>query len=222
MVQTQRMDQESANFGWMLAGGSVLATAIAMIHPEIAGSDLTGVLRQMRVSAVLNAWVHGTLIALYLVQVAGFLGLSRQLGLGRPIVILAMVAYSAGVLAMMGAVVINGFALAMFAGRYAQFAPDQGFAIASSINLAGSISASWAGIGAIATSGALAAWSCVILGRGGVARAIGVIGIMLGIATVAMLITGTLILNVHGFLLLVVSQTAWTIAIGIQLIRGRL
>ena len=128
----------------------------------------------------------------------------------------------AGVLAMMGAAVINGFALGIFGGRYAHFTPDQAAAIGSSINLAGSISGTWAGIGATATSAAITAWSCVLLGRGGGVRAIGIFGILLGTATTAMLISGTLILNVHGFLLLVVSQALWTIAIGAQLIRGRL
>ena len=53
-------------------------------------------------------------------------------------------------------------------------------------------------------------------------RAIGGFGILLGIATVAILVTGTLILNVHGFLLLVVTQAIWTIVTGMQLARGRL
>src|SRR6478672_758307 len=167
MVEAQRTDKESATFGWMLVGGAILATAFALIHPELTSSDLAGVLQQMAGHAVFNGWVHGILIALYLVQVAGFYGLSRQLGFGRPVVVLAMVCYFAGVLAMMGAAVINGFALSMFAGRYAQFAPDHAAAIGSSINLAGTISATWAGIGATATSAAIVAWSCAMLNRTG-------------------------------------------------------
>ena len=222
MVQVQRTDKESAIFGWILVGGSILASVFALIHPEITSRDLVGVLQQMTARAVFNGWVHGILIALYLVQVAGFYGLSRQFGFDRPLVVLAMVFYSAGVLAMMGAAVINGFALSIFAGRYSQFAPDHAAAIGASINLAGSVSATWAGIGATATSGAIVAWSCAILDRSGLIRAIGGLGIVLGIATAAMLVTGTLILNVHGFLLLVVTQAIWTIAIGMQLARGRL
>jgi hypothetical protein len=42
------------------------------------------------------------------------------------------------------------------------------------------------------------------------------------LATIAMLVSGTLILNVHGFLLLVVSQALWTIAIGAALLRDRI
>ena len=222
MAEAQRADSESVTYGWMLAGGSILASAFAFVHPEITSSELSGVLRQMNSGALFNGWVHGTLIALYLMLVAGFYGLSRQLGLSRPRVALAMVFYAAGVAAMMSAAVINGFALAMFAGRYAQFAPDHAAAIGSSINLAGSISATWAGIGATATSAAIVAWSSAIIGRGGATRVIGGLGILLGIATAALLVTGTLILNVHGFLLLVMTQAIWTVVIGVQLIRGRL
>jgi hypothetical protein len=221
MVQAERTTEESAIFGWLLVGGSILATAFALIHPEVTSTDLAGVLHQMAAHAVFNGWVHGILIALYLVLVAGFYGLSRQLGFGRPLVVLAMVFYSAGVLAMMSAAVINGFAFGMFAGRYAQFPSDHAAAIGSSINLAGTISATWAGIGATATSAAIVAWSCVMLNCSGVARVIGGSGIILGIATAFMLVTGTLILNVHGFLLLVVTQAIWTIVIGLQLARGR-
>jgi hypothetical protein len=222
MVQAQRSDQEPAVFGWMLVGGPIFASAFAFIHPEITSRDLVGVLQQMNAGAVFNGWVHGILIALYLVQVAGFFGLSRQLGFGRPLVVQAMIAYAAGILAMMSAAVINGFALSMFAGRYVQFSGDQGAAIGSSINLAGSISAIWAALGATATSAAITAWSCAMLGRGGVVRLIGIFGILLGVTTAVILLTGTIILNVHGFLLLVVTQALWTIAIGTQLARGRL
>jgi hypothetical protein len=222
MAEAQRSNSEALIYGWMLAGGAILASAFAFIHPEITSSELAGVLRQLNAGALFNGWVHGILIGLYLMQIAGFYGLSRQLDLSRPLVALAMVFYAAGVVAMMSAAAINGFALAMFAGRYTQFMPDQAAAIGSSINLAGSISATWAGIGATATSAAIVAWSSAIVGRGGMARAVGGFGIILGIATAAMLITGTLILNVHGFLLLVMTQAVWTVAIGVQLIRGRL
>jgi hypothetical protein len=123
---------------------------------------------------------------------------------------------------MTSAAVINGFALGLFAGRYPDVAPAQTAAMASSINMAGSISAVWAGIGAVSTSAAILAWSSLLVGRAGSLRIIGGAGIALGLATIAMLVSGTLILDVHGFLLLVVSQAAWTIAIGTALVRNRI
>jgi hypothetical protein len=78
----------------------------------------------------------------------------------------------------------------------------------------------WAGIGAVATSAAILAWSSLLVRRAGGLRIIGGAGLALGLATIAMLVSGALILNVHGFILLVVSQAAWTIAIGLALVRN--
>ena len=213
---------EARAFGWMLAGGAVLTLAFAFIHPQIRSHDLAGVLREMAAGAAFNGAVHGTLLALYMVLVAGFYGLSRRLGLGRPAVALGMTFYVAGAVAFIGAAVINGFALATFAGRYGDIAPDQVAAVSAAFNLAGSIAATWAILGAAATSAAIAAWSLALVGKGGAERIIGGLGLLLGLATIVLVVTGTLLLDVHGFLLLVASQSLWTIAVGVQMIRGRI
>ena len=220
-AEVRAMDWDVRPFGWILVVASVLATMFALMHPQITGNDLAGVMRQMVAGATFAAWVHGILIALYLATVAGFFGLTRYLGFDRPAAVIGLVCYAAGIFAMTGAAVINGFALEIFSGRYPTVRPGDVMALASSFNIASSIAVVWAGLGAVATSGAILAWSVCLLAQGGPARVIGVFGILLALATVAMLVTGTLILNVHGFLLLVVSQAAWTIAVAVRMIGGR-
>lgn len=207
-------------YGWILVVAPILATGFAMIHPSLDTHELAGVLKELNAGATFNGWVHGSLIGLYMILVAGFCGFSRYLGLDRPLVVVALVAYVFGAFAMLGAAVVNGFALSLFAQRYAGAQPDQFIAIKASINAMGSISGTWAGIGAVASSAAIALWSVALLSPAVQSRAIGVFGLLLGIATSVMLVTGTLILNVHGFLLLVISQAAWTIAVGFQLLRA--
>lgn len=209
-------------YGWMLIGASLLAVGLAMMHPQLRSHDLAGVLREMAAGARFNGWVHGVLMALNIVLVAGFAGLSRRLGAGRPEVTLGMAAYAIGAMAMMGAAVINGFALATFAGRYGEVGPDQAAALGAAFNLAGSIGAAWAAVGAAATSGAILAWSLRLAALPGAARAVGALGILIGLAAIVMLASGLLILDVHGFLILVAAQTAWTLAVGVLLIRNRL
>jgi hypothetical protein len=179
-------------------------------------------MRELAAGATFNGRIHGVLIALYLCIAVGFTGLTRRLGFQRPAATAGLVFYLAGTLAMASAAVINGFALGIFAGRYPNVSADQTAALASSINMAGSISGVWAGIGAVGSSTAILAWSSLLVRRGGGLRLIGVGGILLGLATIAMLVSGTLILNVHGFLLLVVSQAVWTIAIGAALLRDQI
>src|SRR4051812_20441625 len=220
MDHTRDKPNEATFYGWILLIGPILATGFAFVHPQLNSHDLTSVMSELAAGATFNGWVHGALIALYLCIATGFVGLSRRLGFERPAATAGLVFYSAGTLAMMGAAVINGFALGIFAGRYPDFGPDKAAALASSINMAGSIAAVWAGIGAVATSAAILAWSWLLVTRAGGLRIIGGAGLALGLATIAMLVSGTLILNVHGFILLVVSQAAWSIAIGLALVRN--
>jgi hypothetical protein len=213
---------EGTVYGWLLVIGSILATGFAFIHPQLSSRELAPVMRELAAGATFNGWVHGVLIALYLVIATGFAGLTRRVGFERPAATAGLVFYVAGTLAMTGAAVINGFAVGIFAGRYSEVRPDQTAALGSAINMAGSIAGVWAGIGAVATSAAILAWSTLLVRRGGSLRVIGGSGIFLGLVTIAMLVSGTLILNVHGFLLLVVSQAIWTIAVGTALVRKQI
>lgn len=222
MERTQERTSEGRAYGWLLVVGSILATAFAFLHPQLNSRELAGVMRELSAGATFNGWIHGVLIALYLCIATGFVGLSRRLGFERPAVTAGLVFYVAGTLAMTGAAVINGFALGIFASRYPEVHPEQTAALGSAINMAGSIAAVWAGIGAVATSAAILAWSTLLFRRGGGLRSIGGGGIFLGLATIAVLVTGTLILNVHGFLLLVVSQAVWTVAVGVALLRDQI
>ena len=222
MDRTRDKPNEATFYGWILLIGPILATGFAFVHPQLSSHDLASVMRELAVGATFNGWVHGALIALYLCIATGFVGLSRRLGFERPAATAGLLFYVAGTLAMMGAAVINGFALGIFAGRYPVVNPDQSAALGSAINMAGSIAVVWAGIGAAATSAAILAWSSLLVRRDGGLRVIGGGGIILGLATIGLLVSGTLTLNVHGFLLLVVSQAVWTIAVGIALLRDQI
>lgn len=222
ITESATADRDTRTFGWMLAAAAVLSCGFAMVHPSVSGHDLNDVLAQMIAGATFNGWVHGILLTLLFVLVAGFFGLSVRLGIGRPVVALAMTSQLLGALAMTGAGVINGFALGIFAGRYGHAGPDQAAAVSAAFNMAGSIAATWAGVGAVASSAAIALWSLRLVALGGAQRVLGAFGLVLGLATAAMLISGTLILNVHGFILLVLSQSIWTVAVGVQLGRGKI
>jgi hypothetical protein len=215
-------ERDARVFGWMLAAAALLSTGFAMVHPRVSGHELDDVVAQMIAGAVFNGWIHGILIALLFVQTAGFFGLSLRLGLGRPTVALAMTSWLLGALAMTGAGVINGFALGIFAGRYGHAGPEQAAAIGAAFNMAGSIAATWAVIGAVASSAAVACWSLRLVRLAGAQRVIGAAGLLLGLVTAGMLISGHLVLNVHGFILLVLSQSVWTVAVGVQMGRGRI
>ncbi len=207
-------------YGWILIVGAILTIGFAMIHPHITAHQVADVLKQMAAGAVFNGWVHGILMALYLVLVSGFMSFSRSIGFDKPLVSLAMIAYGVGAFAMLGAATINGFAFGMFAERYATIRPDQFNSVAASLNVLGSLSGIWAIVGAVASSLAILLWSADLMRLRSAWRLIGLAGIVIGMATSAMIIAGSMILDVHGFRLLVLFQSIWTVAVGVQMVRA--
>lgn len=220
--ESMSLDGQTSRYGWILIIGSVLATGFAFVHPQVTGHELGEVFAEMTAAARFNGWVHGTLTALYLCLIGGFVGFTLKLGASRPANVIALIFYAAGAWSLISAAVINGFALAMFAGQHPDVSPQAVLPFSSAFNMAGSIAAVWSGIGVAATSAAILLWSTSLLPMKGILRVIAAFGLLVGVATILMLITGTLILNVHGFLLVVVSQAVWTIAVGAALIQGRI
>lgn len=205
-------------YGQLLIGAPILATIFAFFHPQITSHDFNVVMRELVQAATFNGWIHGTLIALYFVNLAGFSGWACRLGISRPTVVLGLVFYAVGAMAFTSAAVINGFALAMFAERIPNVRPDDITALAGSFNMAASIAAVWAAAGVAATSGAILAWSVCMIGHRTTERAIGLGGIVIAVGTLAVLISGSMVLDVHGFLLMTVAQAVWTIAVGATMV----
>jgi hypothetical protein len=74
----------------------------------------------------------------------------------------------------------------------------------------------------VASAIALVFWSIALTQRMGVARTIGILGIVLGFAPLVALAIGYLPMDIHGVLAFIVTQTVWSIAVGVLLIRGRI
>ena len=77
-------------------------------------------------------------------------------------------------------------------------------------------------LGVIAMSAGILAWSFDLLRSGKLVRLTGAVGVLVGMASVAALMIGVLSLNVHGMMLVVVTQAIWTVMIGILLFNAKL
>jgi hypothetical protein len=62
-------------------------------------------------------------------------------------------------------------------------------------------------------------WSIAML-RTGFGRVLGIVGCVLSVATVAALVTGNLVMDVHGLAIVEWSQGVWLVWSGVLLIRG--
>jgi hypothetical protein len=217
---TTPIDSDARIHGRMLMAGAIASTLLAAAHPLPHGHGLAEALRSLADGATFNGWIHGLLLALYLPIGAGLLGLSRRLGLDRPVVALAMIAYGAGAIAFTGAAAINGFAAGLFAARYPTPTPDQIEPVRAALAALGSIARAWAAIGAIAGTAAILFWSIALLGIGGAGRRIGMVGLPVAVVAIVLLASGVPTMNVHGLILLVLLQSLWTVAVGVQMAKG--
>ena len=207
--------------GALLIGGSILEIAGMAHHPSVQAHDLATVLVQLRALSTVSAWVHGVLIALMLIVFFALTEFAWQRGITRPAIRAGLIAYAAGVVAMMGAALVDGFVTPRVAGLGAGLHAADLSITAQLLNLCMLFNQALARLGAIAMSAAIIAWSLDLLLRAGLERALGVAGTAIGLGCVAALIGGVLQLDVHGMMLVLVLQAAWTIGLGVLLLRNR-
>jgi hypothetical protein len=204
--------------GWSLVAGTALSVFAMAHHPSAAASGTAERLAEMARMATLSAVVHGTLIALMLLIVFGLVGLAGALGFGLARVRAGMVAYSAGVVCMLGAALVSGFIVPALAGSYAGSTENMDL-LAPVFSLCFRANQALAEVGVVAQSVGIFLWSLVLLGRSEGVRWVGWLGFVAGALPVLGLLAGRLHLDVHGMLAVVVLQAMWTIAAGVWLIR---
>jgi len=207
--------------GALLIAATLLEVAVMAHHPSVKTPDLAQAIDQLRNTADLAAWVHGVLIALMLVGFYALTEFSLQRGLHRPFVRAGLIGYAVGVFAMIGAASISGFVTP----HVAVLAPRAGETdlrvTGQLLTLCALLNRTMASLGAVAMSAGIAAWSLDLLRGPWLGRVVGLIGILIGSLPAAALISGLLHLNVHGMMLVIVLQAAWTVGVGVLLILER-
>jgi hypothetical protein len=204
--------------GALLIGGSILEIAAMAHHPSVHAHDMAAVLAQLQALSAASAWVHGVLIALMLTVFFALTEFAWQRDIARPAIRAGLIAYAAGVVAMMGAALVDGFVTPRVAILAEGLRAADLSITAQLLNLCVLFNQALAHLGAIAMSVAIIAWSLDLLRRAGFERALGAAGIAIGLGCVAALIAGVLQLDVHGMMLVLVLQAAWTIGLGVLLI----
>ena len=204
--------------GALLIVASIFELLAMAHHPSVHAHDLATVLVQLQALSAVSAWVHGVLIALMLIVFFALTEFAWQRGITRPAIRAGLIAYAAGVVAMMGAALVDGFVTPRVATLSTGVSATDLQVTAQLLKLCMLFNQALARLGAIAMSAAIIAWSLDLLLRAGLERALGVAGMAIGLGCVAALIAGVLQLDVHGMMLALVLQAAWTIGLGVLLI----
>jgi hypothetical protein len=207
--------------GFALVGVSVLAAVVMSHHPVAGGSDIGAVTAEISRLAWLDRVVHGTLMALLAVSLLSYVEISHHLGFAHSLVRSALVAYAIGTGAMFGAALIDGFVLSWLGESYAQASAADLQAFRHILRLTFSSNQALADFGTLAMSAGYGFWSVALLRRPTVSRWLGISGILLATLPAFALLSGLLRLDMHGMLGVIVGQSLWNVALGVQLIRGK-
>jgi hypothetical protein len=206
--------------GLVLVAATVLEIAAMAHHPSVAAHDVGHAIEEIARLSDLSGWVHGVLIALMLGIFYGLVEFSRRRGIVLPWVRAGLIAYAVGVLAMIGAAMMSGFAIGQVASFAAHLADPDLHASAQLLNFCVVLNQMCANLGAIMMSLGIVFWSIDLLRGPRLAWLVGIFGLLIGLVPAAALVLGVLHLDVHGMTGVVLLQSVWNIGIGVLLARG--
>lgn len=199
------MDKETESYGGRLAGAllaaaSALSVIVMAHHPTNSGA-----------TSLANL-VHGALMVLLLIVLAGFSRFVARLGLDRIPVLMGLIFYGAAAVGNLMAATINGFAVPALTAANDTSSRDI-FALAWALNQALAYAAVYA------TSAAFVLWGADMLTRR--RPRVGAIALAAGAAPAALLAYGALDMHVAGAFAIYAMQAAFGVIIGVLMIRGR-
>jgi hypothetical protein len=209
-------------YGGLLLGSALLSLLAAAHHPEVHAHDLPTALRILGAQSAMVVGVHAVLLFLMGGQLLGFYGFVRLLGLGRPLAAAGMIFVGAGSAAMLAAAAVNGFAEPALAGDYRLPSSDDVRALTVALRLCWQLNQAFASIGAVAWGAGLLFWSAELTGRAGIVRIVGLLGGAAALAIAVGVGFGFIRLHVGGFIAVMVLLTAWSAAVSLLMLTGRL
>jgi len=196
-----------------------LVTIVAISHhPTVSARAPAEALTQMVNVAGTDRIVHGTLIAIMAILLYSFAIFSLRRGLHRQTSVAALIAYAAGIAAVIGAALIDGFLTPAIAERYAGAAPDAIKAAVPALVAGALMIQILTKFGFVAMSVAVAFWSADLVATPGVLRATGIMGFASGIVAIGVLaFAGRL--DPHSLSAIVIVQAIWYVAVAVLLVR---
>ena len=203
--------------GTLLVAGNVIGIFVMAVHP-VGGHGLLAP-HDMQMLALRDRVVHGFAIALLPMVFLGALALSQWLrGAGR-LPLAALVVFGFAVVAIMAAGAMSGFVGADILGRMVEGDPKLE-SRRMLLDYTFRINQAFASIYAVGSCVAIAMWSAVIVRTRQLAPALGIYGLLIGLAIPAALFAGVLTLDVHGMGLVALAQAVWFVSAGWALRRA--
>jgi len=193
--------------GIVLVGASLVSVFALAHHPTLGGG--APVMEQLAALATLDRVVHGAMIAVVAAQACCWVELCAWLGASRAAVRAGAIAATLGVVTLVCAAVVDGFAIPIIAERAA------GVDDVSARHVCGALVVALSAVGTTALATAMVAWS---LAAARVWLGAAVAGAVVAAAPVALLAGGVVALDAHGIVVIALCQLGWNAGAGVGLI----
>jgi len=197
--------------GIALIAGALGGVVTMSLHPTAHQLFVPG---QFAAVALLGAAVHTLAIASMPVAFLGALALSQRLASADRLGVAALVIYGFALAAGVAAAAVSGYVAPGLVREIMAASPPGHDAWQMLFDYNGRVNQAFARILAVASSGAIVLWSAAILKNRALARGIAVYGVILGTITILAVMSGLVTLGVHGFGLIVFTQSIWFIIVG--------
>jgi hypothetical protein len=216
----QQASNRSITAPVILLAASLLEVLGMLHHPTAHSANVAQVVEQIASFSSVSAVVHGSLIALMLLTVFGFVDFVLRVGLERPLIRAGLIAYASGVLVMIGAALVSGFIVTNLASLLPHQTPVDLQINAQLLILCRVLNQSCANLAVVAMSAGIVCWSLELGRNKGWSRGVGIFGCVVGLVPALALLSGQLHLDVHGMTQVAVAQAAWNIAVAVWMLRS--
>lgn len=199
--------------GLLLIIAPVLTVLIMVMHPT--GQDLA---ENFEHGALVNRLVHGTALLAVPLIFMGLLALSRRLD-HPDSAVAGLVAYGVAVVAWMLAGVASGFVQTELFGEMRESGGAEAEMLHVLSHFTFAYNQAFAAVGVLASSMAIGLLSLAILHTRRLPVPLAWFGMIAAVGLLLAQSSGHLVLDIHGFGLVVLVQTVWLVWSGVNLLR---
>lgn len=208
--------------GLILIFSSLVSLIVVAHHPVIKARETDKLFAEMLKRAFADRLVHGALILLVILQFFAFCRFARRQNIERTPVLLGLIFYSLGAVAMIGAALVDGFFLPEITASYlhtSQASADAGLALLRFCSIAIQL---FTKSSVVAISMAILLWSFSFVRAGRASLLAGFIGVAAILSQAYILVLGGSIITAHTILFVAAPQMFWYIGVGLLLVGGEL
>jgi hypothetical protein len=207
--------------GMILIACAVMSVVLLANHPGGQPHDFAEVLKDEAANQAMDAIIHGSFILVMALQFVCFAVFGARLGTSRMAVLAALTFTAAGYAAMSASMIADGLLTPAVAVKYLA-TPDKVDIAKGLFVLIGTSIRFLMPIGLLFQALGIASWGVALVGRGRIARAAGILGIVVGGALIAALAATYTTLNPVVLMGGLAAAAAWSIAVGSLLMRRQL